>query len=503
MANEAPDFNAFVSCSLPSVETASSGEIVNLSSMLFSSALFLFGFVPIFYTIYFAVRPSLQNLVLVVFSLFFYAWAEPRFIFCAFASAMLDYCLGGSIHRPSPPWVRKTCLVVGIMANAGLLAWFKYANFFADTLSAVFRTVGWEGVALAKIVLPIAISFIVFEKITYLVDLYRRDGWPAPNLWTYMLYVFYFPKLLAGPIIRYRDISDQLVARGVTLEDLRAGTVRFLWGLGKKVLLADQVGHLANQVFALPIEALNCSAAWLGVICFTAQIYFDFSGYSDMAIGISRTLGFRLNENFRQPYTATSFTDFWRRWHISLSTWIREYLYIPLGGNRVSRLRSYFNLSLCFFLSGLWHGAAWNFILWGLFHGVMLICDRAFWLRWQQRLPRLLNVALTFFLVMVSWVIFRAGSFGQIRLFLERMFCPWETGHANMVWCSPDIAFALGVGALISFLPLAPAAPRWLAAYRAWAWRSESELAGALVLLLTSASKVATNSFNVFLYFRV
>jgi alginate O-acetyltransferase complex protein AlgI len=470
--------------------------------MLFSSALFLFGFVPIFYAVYFAVRPGLQNLVLVTASLSFYAWAEPRFIFWALASALLDYTLGWPIHRSSRPRLRQWCLTLGVVANVGLLAWFKYANFFADTLSVVFRAAGGQNIALEKIILPIAISFIVFEKITYLVDLYRRDGQPAANLLTYLLYVFYFPKLLAGPIIRYRDIAPQLVARGVAFEDLQVGTVRFFWGLGKKVLLADPVGHLANQIFALSANDLDGRTAWLGVVCFTAQIYFDFSGYSDMAIGLSRTLGFRLNENFRMPYTATSFTDFWRRWHISLSTWIREYLYSPLGGNRVPTRRAYFNLCLCFLLSGLWHGAAWNFIIWGMFHGVMLIGDRAFWLRWQRHLPRLVSVALTFFLVMVSWVIFRATSLGQMSLFLRRMFWPWDGPHPNLIWCSPDVVFALGAGAVISFLPLAAAAPRWLAAYRAWKWRPESELAGALTLLVLASSKIATDTFNAFLYFR-
>lgn len=258
--------------------------------------------------------------------------------------------------------------------------------------------------------LPLGVSFIVFEKITYLVDLYRGTARPAASLLDYLNYVFLFPKLLAGPIVKYHDIAPQLARPSHRYEDVRDGLIRFIQGLAKKTVVADTLAPVADQIFALQRHELDPGRAWLGLLCFTLQIYYDFSGYSDMAIGLARILGFRLLENFDHPYLATSFTDFWRRWHISLSTWIKEYLYIPLGGNRVSTARSYFNLCLCFLLSGLWHGASWNFLLWGGAHGAALVADRAFWLRWQRALPPAVNRALTFALVMLTWVFFRCGT---------------------------------------------------------------------------------------------
>jgi alginate O-acetyltransferase complex protein AlgI len=277
--------------------------------------------------------------------------------------------------------------------------------------------------------------------------------------------------------------------------------IRFLFGLAKKVLIADHIGYLANQVFALPAKQLDMPLAWLGVICFSAQIYFDFSGYSDMAIGLSQVFGFRLKENFRQPYTAINFTDFWRRWHISLSTWIRDYLYIPLGGNRCSLARTYFNLCLCFFLSGLWHGAAWTFIIWGLFHGTMLIADRVFWNRWQTHLPKVVNVAITFCLVMISWVIFRSQSLDQIGFYLRAMFIPHSV-EPTLLAVGPDVVWTLAVAYFIIFLPLLPRFEKVLAWYENLGLRRTLELAGAYGLLLFALARIATFSYQSFLYFR-
>jgi len=405
------------------------------------------------------------------------------------------------ISRRPEPNIRKGALTLGVVANVALLAYFKYANFVWANFVAVLNHFGSQSSSLLHVALPIAISFIVFEKITYLVDIYREDCRPADNLLTYMLYVFYFPKLLAGPIIRYHDIDQQLRQRQVTWIDFRDGMIRFLFGLAKKVLLADHIGHLANEVFGLPAKQLDMPLAWIGVLCFTAQIYFDFSGYSDMAIGLSRIFGFRLKENFRQPYTAINFTDFWRRWHISLSTWIRDYLYIPLGGNRYSLPRTYFNLCLCFFLSGLWHGAAWTFIIWGLFHGTMLIADRVFWKEWQSHLPKVINVAITFSLLMVSWVIFRAQSIDQIGFYLRAMFIPVRV-EPTLLSVSPDIVCTLAVAYFIIFLPLLPRFEKILAWYEGLAVRRTFELAGAYGLLLFALARIATSSYQAFLYFR-
>jgi len=469
--------------------------------MLFNSPLFLFVFLPCLYLIYRAARTSWQNRILLVASLFFYSWAEPIFVFWALGSALLDWTLGEVISRSRQPNVRRAALTLGVVANVGLLSYFKYANFFWANFVTVLRHFGLQSFSLLHVALPIAISFIVFEKITYLVDLYRKDGRPADDLLTYLLYVFYFPKLLAGPIIRYRDIDQQLRQRQVTWLDFRDGIIRFLFGLAKKVLLADHIGHFANEVFALPAKQLDMPFAWLGVLCFSAQIYFDFSGYSDMAIGLSQILGFRLKENFRQPYTAINFTDFWRRWHISLSTWIRDYLYIPLGGNRCSLARTYFNLCLCFFLSGLWHGAAWTFIIWGLFHGTMLIADRVFWKQWQSHLPKIVNVAITFFLVMISWVIFRSQSLDQIGFYLGAMFVP-QPVEPTLLSISPDVICTLGVAYFIICLPPLPRFERLLAWYENLALRRTFELAGAYGLLLFALARIATFSYQSFLYFR-
>jgi len=469
--------------------------------MLFNSPTFLFLFFPCLYFVYRLAPHTWRNRILLVASLFFYSWAEPTFVFWALGSTLLDWILGEVISRRPEPNIRKGALTLGVVANVALLAYFKYANFVWANFVAVLNHFGSQSSSLLHVALPIAISFIVFEKITYLVDIYREDCRPADNLLTYMLYVFYFPKLLAGPIIRYHDIDQQLRQRRVTWIDFRDGMIRFLFGLAKKVLLADHIGHLANEVFGLPAKQLDMPLAWIGVLCFTAQIYFDFSGYSDMAIGLSRIFGFRLKENFRQPYTAINFTDFWRRWHISLSTWIRDYLYIPLGGNRYLLPRTYFNLCLCFFLSGLWHGAAWTFIIWGLFHGTMLIADRVFWKEWQSHLPKVINVAITFSLLMVSWVIFRAQSIDQIGFYLRAMFIPVRV-EPTLLSVSPDIVCTLAVAYFIIFLPLLPRFEKILAWYEGLAVRRTFELAGAYGLLLFALARIATSSYQAFLYFR-
>jgi alginate O-acetyltransferase complex protein AlgI len=469
--------------------------------MLFNSGLFLFGFFPAFLVGYFATPSRWRNATLLAFSLLFFAWVEPIFVFWAFGSALLDYALGSAIAATPSPGRRRLLVGLGVGANLVLLGWFKYAGFAAGIFSQLLEWLGAGPFTFEAVALPVAISFIVFEKITYLVDLQRGSGKPAPNLATYLLYVFYFPKLLAGPIIRYCDIQEQLIRRRVTGEDFRAGLVRFVGGLGKKVLIADHVGHYADQVFALAPWQMGWAEGWLGVAAFTLQIYFDFSGYSDIAIGISRMLGFRLNENFNQPYLATSFTEFWKRWHISLTTWIRNYLYFPLGGNRRSPARTYLNLSLCFLLSGLWHGAAWTFLIWGAFHGLMLAFERATGLRWQKHLPAMVNRLVTLALVMVGWVAFRARDAGAMTDMLRVLFSPGRTAAPNEVWFSPDIAFAMLAGAVLVYLPLLRRAVHEPAVPVA-AWRNSAALAGSIVLLLAVIGRLAVLSYNAFIYFR-
>ena len=368
--------------------------------MLFSSPLFLFLFAPLVFGAYFICPRRFRNAVLLAASLFFYAWGEPTFVAVVIASAAADYLLGRGIDkavRNNAAWRAKWFVALAVLLNAAFLLYFKYFNFGAATLNTILTVAHLAPLRqIAQIALPIGISFIVFEKITYVVDIYKQTGRPASSFFSYLLYVFFFPKLLAGPIIKYHEIAEQMETRQTRTEDIGAGCARFIIGLGKKVLLADTVGAAADAIFRMPAGHIGAANAWLGLLCFTLQIFFDFSGYSDMAIGMARILGFRLRENFNSPYTARSFTDFWRRWHISLSTWIREYLYIPLGGSRVSPPRTYFNLWFCFFLSGLWHGARLNFVLWGMYHGVFLALDKLFWLRFEKKLPAWLTVPLTF-----------------------------------------------------------------------------------------------------------
>ena len=461
--------------------------------MLFSTPFFLFVFLPVFMLLYWLL-PA-RRAVLLLGSLIFYGWSEPVFVWVVIGSAFLDWRLGVKIVRAGDE--AKRSLWLGVAVNLGLLLYVKYTAFAVENLNGVLKFAGVAAFPVPRIALPLGISFIVFEKITYLVDIHRRKAAPASSFLDYLNYVFLFAKLLAGPIIKYNDIAGQLASQSHRYEDIRDGVIRFLYGLGKKVLIADSLGPVADSVFALPHGSLQPSTAWLGVACFTLQIFFDFSGYSDMAIGLARMLGYRLMENFRDPYLATSFTDFWRRWHISLSTWIKEYLYIPLGGSRKSEARTYVNLVICFLLSGLWHGAAWNFVIWGCFHGIMLVADRAFWLRVSARIPWLVNVGITLFLVAISWVFFRSPDLSSAVKFLQAMF--GQAGaQQNAVCLTYDTRFFLIVGALLALKPLMK--------FKLWekliAPRPALALAWGIVLLVLCTGRLAVSSFNPFLYFR-
>lgn len=476
--------------------------------MLFSSPLFLFLFFPLVVGAYLLCPRPLRNPVLLAASLFFYAWGEPTFIGVVLASALADYVLGGLIDknvRAEQAWRAKWFVALAVLLNASLLLYFKYFNFGAATLSTILTAAHLTPLrAFAPVALPIGISFIVFEKITYVVDIYKQTGKPARSFFSYLLYVFFFPKLLAGPIIKYHDIAGQMESRAVRLNDVRYGCARFVIGLAKKVLLADTVGAIADAIFKLPHDSIGFGNAWLGLLCFTVQIFFDFSGYSDMAIGMARIVGFRLQENFNAPYTARSFTDFWRRWHISLSTWIREYLYIPLGGSRVSPARTYFNLWFCFFLSGLWHGAHLNFVLWGIYHGVFLALDKLFWLKIEKKLPAFVSVPLTFLGVMVGWVIFRADSRAQMGAYFSALVSP-SSRHGGFVYVTPDLPFALIVGLVLAFAPLLLA--RFTASKPennapAPFWVQAAQIVGLVLLLVISLCRISNATFAPFLYFR-
>lgn len=393
--------------------------------MVFSSLFFLFAFLPAailaYYGQYLFFRNRLRNVTLLMLSYLFYLFGAPDFILFLAGATLLDYAMGRLMERIAS-W-KRLWLILSIGINLGLLAWFKYANFLVDQSSEFLSRLGiglagWETVAL-----PVGISFFTFQKLSYTIDVYRGRCRPITSLTDFAMYVALFPQLVAGPIVRFIDIRHQIAKRMETWEGFHAGAMRFCWGLGKKVILADTCGRVADAVFGLSPATLEIRTAWLGTLAYTLQIYLDFSAYSDMAIGLGQLFGFRFAENFNRPYSAVSLTDFWRRWHISLSRWFRDYLYIPLGGSRQGRWRTALNLFLVFLLCGLWHGANWTFVAWGLYHGLFLVVERITGLR---RVPdtRLygLRRVLTLMVVVCGWVIFRCDNLAQCSHFFTAMF---------------------------------------------------------------------------------
>jgi len=469
--------------------------------MPFNSPFFLLVFLPIILALAWFVRGNARLMAILLGSLFFYAWGEPWFVFVVFGSAWIDYFLSHRLARTEDLHHRKVIVGVGVFANLALLAYFKYFAFFLGNLNGLLSRLGMDQTPVWEILLPLGISFIIFEKITYLVDIYRGISKPAERFSYYLLYTFFFPKLLAGPIVKYHDFAPQMHAKTIGSEDLAVGISRFCIGLAKKVFIADSMAQVVDTAFGFPNDAHGFGGTWLAVIAFSIQIYFDFSGYSDMAIGLARLMGFRLLENFNHPYVARSFTDFWRRWHISLSTWIREYLYIPLGGNRKGTLRTYFNLWVCFVLSGLWHGASWTFILWGCYHGVFLVIDRLAWRKWEERLPAPLSIALTFFFVTIGWAIFRSADLTQLGVILAALFGVQGAVPAPL-FMTRDLWFFMALGLLISFFAKSPpvqAVKNWFNFNR---YNFATRIGASALLFLLALGTVSVRTFNPFLYFR-
>ena len=389
--------------------------------MLFSSIIFLFQFLPLCLLLYFLAGKRLRNLLLLMASLIFYAWGESYYVLLMLVSILVNYLCGLMIDRYRGRQAARGFLIAAIAFNVLSISVFKYANFLVDNLNIVLFQIGGGPIELAPIHLPIGISFFTFQAMSYAVDVYRRDASVQRNPLNIGLYIALFPQLIAGPIIRYHNIAVQLIRRRVRLDDLSYGIERFVVGLGKKVLIANQVAIIADQVFSFPYETLTPGVAWLGVLCYTLQIYFDFSGYSDMAIGLGRMFGFHFLENFNYPYISRSIREFWRRWHISLSSWFRDYLYIPLGGNHRGPLRTYLNLLIVFFLCGLWHGASWNFVIWGLLHGLFLVIERLGFEKILNRCWSPLRYLYVMLVVCTGWVFFRAENLSAAAHYLAAM----------------------------------------------------------------------------------
>ncbi len=481
--------------------------------MLFTDPVFLFLFLPLLLALYFATfsreHGAYGNWVLLIFSVAFYARGGRSFTWLMLGSIAFNYTMAILVDRArgTPACRRRLGFAIGV--DLLVLGVFKYAGFLVTNLDRVLGLAGASPIGVPAIVLPIGISFYTFHAISYVVDVYRRDAVAQKSPVHAALYMLLFPQLIAGPIIRYRDLAGQLARRTVALEDFAYGVKRFVQGLAKKLLIANVVAGPADRIFEMPAAQLDAAHAWLGVACYTLQIYFDFSGYSDMAIGLGRMFGFRFPENFRHPYVADTVQEFWRRWHISLSSWFRDYLYVPLGGNRVSRPRMYANLVTVFFLCGLWHGANWTFVAWGLFHGAFLVVERVGLAARVARLPAPLRHAYLLLVVMVGWAFFRADSLRQAGAMVAAMagFGSGEpTVFAVAFYLNPEVLLALGAG-IVGSMPIVPALARWREALasRRPTLGSALALAGTGahgVLMLASAMQIAARSYNPFIYFR-
>jgi alginate O-acetyltransferase complex protein AlgI len=479
--------------------------------MVFSSPFFIFVFLPLVLFLIALFPKRFHNIILLTASLFFYSWGGVSYLIIFIISIVFNY-FSGIFISVSEGKKAKILLGIVIAFNLLLLGYFKYFNFFVENINALVWG-GAEKIEIKNIALPIGISFFTFHALSYVIDLYRKKVTAQRNFVNMSLYMMFFPQLIAGPIVRYIDIEDQLSNRNLNLAKASSGIQRFIFGLSKKVIIANTMASLADQIFAVPTDQISAGLSWLGIIAYTLQIYFDFSGYSDMAIGLATVFGFHFPENFNYPYIAKSIKEFWRRWHISLSTWFRDFLYIPLGGNKKGKTRTLINLLIVFFCTGFWHGASWNFIVWGLFHGMFLLLERIGWEKILVRLWRPVSTAYTLLIVIIGWVFFRAETLPQAIRYLSRMsFIPSHTHLEIMnVWQFLDakIILVLIIGILYSFR-----------IFRSGSEVSENifiknnkkesfqfvfqtaKVLFSILLLVVTLSYLAAETYNPFIYFR-
>lgn len=475
--------------------------------MVFSCIPFIFFFLPLCLILYYALPASknnfsLKNGVLLVFSLVFYAWGEPRYILLMLFSTLLDYTNGRLMERfGTTKGRRKFFLCCSVCINLLLLSFFKYADFIISLINGAFGT----ELAALGMHLPIGISFYTFQTMSYIIDLYRGEVKTERSYPAYLTYVSMFPQLVAGPIVRFSDISEQLHDRKITEEDIEKGLLRFMAGLFKKVLLANQVGALWEEIRLLGEGSTSVATAWLGAVCFTLQLYLDFSAYSDMAIGMGRMLGFSYHENFRYPLTAVSVTDFWRRWHISLSTWFRDYVYIPLGGNRRGVARHLFNIAAVWFLTGLWHGASLNFILWGVYYGVLLALEKYVWGRRLETFPEWIRHIYALLIVVFGFVIFAITDMRELGQYVRCLFSFTSNSivDGRFLWYLRNYAPVIGLACIVS-MPVYPWISEKLSGLSGKRGRVVSVVAGVgvAVLFLLSTAYMVSDTYNPFLYFR-
>lgn len=465
--------------------------------MVFSSTIFLCVYLPLVLLGYYICPKKGRNLFLLIVSLVFYAWGEPKYVFLMIFSILVNYIFGRLMdkHRENKKRL-KLMLVLSVVIDLGLLSVFKYTDFVITNINAIFGS----SFDLLNIALPIGISFYTFQAMSYTIDVYRNDVRVQKNLIDFGMYITMFPQLIAGPIVRYADVQDQLAERSVTTADFSEGVMRFVVGLGKKVLLANQMGAVWSDIYALGGD-VSALMAWTGAIAYTFQIYFDFSGYSDMAIGLGRMFGFKFPENFRYPYQSVSITDFWRRWHITLSTWFKEYLYIPLGGNRRGLARQALNLLIVWSLTGFWHGAGWNFVLWGLYYFVILFIEKLFLLKALDKLPKFFRHVYALLLIIIGWVIFASDDVSVLLPYLGSMF------GANGAIGGMDVYTLLTKAVLLIICCIASTElPKklFLSAAGAMNEKAAFTLKSVLTIALLAMSMILLigDSYNPFLYFR-
>jgi len=461
--------------------------------MLFSSTIFLFLFLPIVLLVYHLLPRVFRNGWLLVASLFFYAWGEPKFVILMLTSILINYLFALAVHtyrtRVGVKWIMFSMIVV----NLGLLGWFKYSGFFVTSINETFQTT----LFVPEVVLPIGISFFTFQAMSYVIDVYRQAGQVQKNPLDLALYIALFPQLIAGPIVRYETVADEINHRQETLPEFAQGVRRFIIGLSKKLILANGCGQVADAVFNM--KDLSMGLAWIGIIAYALQIYFDFSGYSDMAIGLGLMFGFHFLENFNYPYISKSVSEFWRRWHISLGSWFRDYVYIPLGGNRVSPWKQYRNLGIVWMLTGLWHGASWTFVAWGVYYGIWIMLEKAFLGKMLERIPVLATI-WTLVLVLVGWVFFRADTFPEAITYMQAMFAP------DVLW-DDRASYQLVQNGVILALACLAATPIPKRIGERFVESSGKigqtvQYGYAMVLLFLATSALVASTFNPFIYFR-
>lgn len=468
--------------------------------MLFSSITFLFMFLPIVLAVYYLVPHKVKNVVLLIASLFFYAWGEPVYIILMILSIVFNYFCGLDIKaHEEEPRKAKTAVVIAVAGNLLILGFFKYFGFLMETVNAVLST----DIPYRELSLPIGISFYTFQAVSYIMDVYWKRAQAQKNILRFALYISMFPQLIAGPIVRYADIEEQLENRKMSQVKLGNGAALFIIGLAKKAVIANSVGAVFDEISAMPAGNLSILTAWIGVFSYAFQIYFDFSGYSDMALGLGKMFGFEFRKNFDYPYVSKSVTEFWRRWHISLSTWFREYVYIPMGGNQCSVSRNIFNLMIVWTLTGMWHGAAWNFVAWGVYYGVILVMEKYVWGALTDSLPNPVRHIYTAVVVLVGWVFFFSPSLGYAMRYL-----------LAMIGGGAGIADATGVFILLThwllyLLSVVGASSLGMrlikAVIRAPGNQYIQMTAAAViftVIFLISVAYLVTGTFNPFLYFR-